>query len=138
MASRDLIGTAPALGVLLLCGCASTPGSPGLALNGSAPAGAALANNAAALVNTAAPTQSGTTDAAHADDPDGVEATRARVVVRPPMESEDDLICRREAKTGTHRRKRVCRTRAQIESERRLSQEWIRSGGRDGSPIVAR
>lgn len=46
--------------------------------------------------------------------------------------SPDELICRTQRVTGSHMPVRVCRTRAQMEEERREAQEILRRTGRLG------
>lgn len=41
----------------------------------------------------------------------------------PP--SEDEIVCRKERRTGTYIAKTVCRTRAQVESEREVGQNTL-------------
>lgn len=40
--------------------------------------------------------------------------------------SPDDVICRREVRTGSHFATRVCRTRAEIEATQQETQEFMR------------
>ena len=48
------------------------------------------------------------------------------------------VVCRREAKTGSHVRRTVCRSERQREIVRENSQDWLRSGGIQGGPVIAR
>ena len=64
--------------------------------------------------------------------PDGLAEQSAgiaqlrEVAVQSGTESPDDVICRREVRTGPHFSTRVCRTRAEIEATREDSQEFMR------------
>lgn len=40
-------------------------------------------------------------------------------------QDKDELVCRREQVTGSHFKKTVCRTRAQLEAERRSGQDAL-------------
>ena len=48
------------------------------------------------------------------------------VAVPESTGSPDDVICRREVRTGSHFATRVCRTRAEIEAAQQESQEFLR------------
>ncbi|WP_428099335.1 hypothetical protein [Candidatus Rariloculus sp.] len=48
------------------------------------------------------------------------------VTAQPSTGSPDEVICRREVRTGSHFSVRVCQTRAQIEAARDETQEFIR------------
>ena len=50
----------------------------------------------------------------------------------------DDLVCRKEVRVGSHRNRRVCFTRAQLEEITEQAQLWLRTGGYQGSATVAR
>ena len=52
-------------------------------------------------------------------------------------ESPDDVICRREVRTGSHFTTRVCRTRAEIEATQRETQEFMRERQRAGGAVGA-
>jgi len=58
------------------------------------------------------------------------------VQVRSP--GDGDIVCEKEATTGSHWKRRVCRTRSAMEQQRAASQEWLRTGGFSGSPSVVR
>jgi len=60
------------------------------------------------------------------------------VDVKAQSPFEDEIICERESKLGSHWKRRVCRTRAVVEQQRAASQEWLRTGGFSGSPTVVR
>ena len=46
--------------------------------------------------------------------------------VENDLESQPQLICKREKVTGSNRKQKVCRTKAQIERERQAAKEIIR------------
>jgi hypothetical protein len=50
----------------------------------------------------------------------------------------DELVCREEARVGTHLTRRRCFTRSQLDEATRSAQEWMRSGGRDGAATISR
>ena len=55
------------------------------------------------------------------------EIAQVREVAVPASTgSPDDVICRREVRTGSHFATRVCRTRAQIEAVQQETQEFMR------------
>jgi hypothetical protein len=60
------------------------------------------------------------------------------VDVKATSAGDGDIVCEREAKTGSHWKRKVCRTRDVVELERAASQEWLRTGGFSGSPTVVR
>lgn len=60
------------------------------------------------------------------------------VVVAMQEPGSDDLVCRKEARIGSHRSRRVCFTRAQLDEITRQAQLWMRTGGFEGGPTVAR
>jgi hypothetical protein len=60
------------------------------------------------------------------------------VDVRSQSPFEDEIVCEREAKLGSHWKRRVCRTQSLAEQQRAASQEWLRTGGFSGSPTVIR
>jgi hypothetical protein len=49
----------------------------------------------------------------------------------PDADSDQRLVCRRERQTGSHMKRRVCRTVAQIEAEREDAAEFIRNSNRE-------
>ena len=51
---------------------------------------------------------------------------------------DEEIVCRREQKTGSHMRRVVCRSERERAEMRESSQDWLRSGGLEGSPVVAR
>ena len=66
--------------------------------------------------------------------------TVAKTATLPAQVDEDhpeQLICRREKTTGSHRVTRICRTRSQIDEERDASQKMVRDATRlpDGSKV---
>ena len=71
-------------------------------------------------------------DASASPAPDGLaeqstEIAQLREVAAPSgTGSPDDIICRREVRTGSHFSTRVCRTRAEMEAAREDSQEFLR------------
>ncbi len=71
-------------------------------------------------------------DASASPAPDGLAeqsteiAQLREVAVQSVTGSPDDIICRREVRTGSHFSTRVCRTRAEIEAAREDSQEFMR------------
>lgn len=77
-----------------------------------------------------APSAEGDTSASLA--PDGLAEQSAgiaqlrEVAAQTETGSPDDVICRREVRTGSHFSTRVCRTRAEIEAAREDSQEFLR------------
>jgi hypothetical protein len=60
-------------------------------------------------------------------------AERATAVTVAPTTPTDDVICRKEQITGSHRTKTVCQTQAERRAVRSEAQEWFRTGGREGS-----
>ena len=50
----------------------------------------------------------------------------------------DEVVCEREQKTGTHMRRTRCMSRRDRAAMRESSQDWIRSGGLEGGPVVTR
>lgn len=60
------------------------------------------------------------------------------VDVKTQSPFEDEVVCEREAKLGSHWKRRVCRTRSVVDQQRAASQEWLRTGGFSGSPTVVR
>jgi hypothetical protein len=73
--------------------------------------------------------------------PEAVDALRASATeldAVPNGPGADEVVCRREEKTGSHVRRVVCRTERERASMRQNSQEWLRSGGQEGGPVVAR
>ncbi len=64
--------------------------------------------------------------------------SNVNVSVPMPDLNIDELDCRREIKTGSHRERERCMTRSQRRAIRQASQEWLRSGGWQGSPVVVR
>ena len=49
-----------------------------------------------------------------------------RMVSEEPSSLDSNLVCRKEAKTGSHIKRTVCRTQAQILEEREKSQAQLR------------
>lgn len=68
---------------------------------------------------------------------DEVRAAAAELELNDPG-GTDGVVCRREQKTGTHLRRVVCRSERDLAVMRESSQEWLRSGGIEGGPVVAR
>lgn len=68
---------------------------------------------------------------------DEVRAAASELDLTDAQEA-DGVVCRREQKTGTHMRRVICRTEAQRAAMRENSQEWLRSGGIEGGPVLAR
>ena len=61
----------------------------------------------------------------------------AQEATAPPQASvakADEVVCRREKTTGSHRVTRICRTRAQIDRQREDDQKMIRDMGRKPMP----
>jgi hypothetical protein len=50
----------------------------------------------------------------------------------------DTLVCRDEARVGTHMTRQRCFTRSQLERITRDAQEWMRTDGRYGEVTTAR
>ncbi|HEY5665973.1 MAG TPA: hypothetical protein VIV64_04565 [Gammaproteobacteria bacterium] len=64
--------------------------------------------------------------------------TSARVATAEESDGNDEgIVCRRESVTGTHRRVRICTTRAERELAREAAQETIREAGRMQGPLGA-
>jgi hypothetical protein len=63
----------------------------------------------------------------------------ARVATADSAADGDDegIVCRRESVTGTHRRVRICTTRAEREAARDAAQETMREAGRMQGPLSA-
>lgn len=68
---------------------------------------------------------------------DELRAAATEVDLAAPA-GADEVVCRREEKTGSHVRRVVCRTERERAMMRQNSQEWLRSGGLEGGPVVAR
>ncbi len=58
------------------------------------------------------------------------------VAVPESADSPDDVICRREVRTGSHFATRVCRTRAEIEAAQQESQEFLRERQSVGGAVA--
>jgi hypothetical protein len=57
------------------------------------------------------------------------EADRAKTEPALKPDASNELVCRREPVLGSHMTRRVCRTRAQMETERAAAVKLIRSIG---------
>lgn len=66
-------------------------------------------------------TQNRTTSEATADEVEFVDVLEVPEVA--DVSGKDELICRRERTTGSHRAKRVCRTRSSMENTEEKSKE---------------
>ncbi len=91
---------------LIVSACAGTGSTGGLAAAPGSSAAAAPGGDAQA--------------------PAEVAQVREVAVTAAATESPDDVICRREVRTGSHFATRVCRTRAEIEATQRETQEFMR------------
>lgn len=71
---------------------------------------------------------------------ENVKPTSDRVVgieVKPrTVPGPNEIVCDETILTGTHQQRELCLSRAQRRAERAASQEWLRSGGFGGSPVV--
>ncbi len=56
--------------------------------------------------------------------------------MRTPLQSDES--CRYERATGSHIATRKCYSAAEREAMAKGSEEWMRTGGRRGSPAVVR
>lgn len=68
----------------------------------------------------------------------GADIASKPVVAELQQPGSDDLVCRREVRVGSHLKRRVCFTQAQLEEITEEAQLWLRTGGFEGSPSVAR
>jgi len=66
-------------------------------------------------------TEQTSTSKAAADEVEFVEVLE--VAEMADVRDEDEIVCRRERKTGSHRAKRVCRSRSSVESTEEKSKE---------------
>jgi len=67
-----------------------------------------------------------------------LRASAKQVGIQPPSFSGDDVVCRKETRVGTHVRRERCFRRGELGEATRNAQEWLRSGGFQGSPTVVR
>ena len=134
--------------VLTLCAvslgmvaCASSPpesSAPAAQASSPAYSSASTAASTSTVASTPA-VASGTASSATAQSSDGelhvVAVPTVAKTSAPPAPAADEphgdeLICRREKTTGSHRVTRICRTRTQVEREREASQTMVRDAMR--------
>jgi len=97
-------------------------------------AGFALAFTACASQPSTPPTSTAGAVAAVADaDAEELRETAKVVAVQPEPATSDGVVCRRERVTGTHNPRRICTTSEARRQQRAEAQEWLRSGGRQGT-----
>lgn len=72
-------------------------------------------------------------ESAGAVDADAVVAAEARAETVPLSGASGNVVCRYEARTGSHLKRRQCFTRAQLRRMSAEAQEWLRSGGARGA-----
>ena len=102
----------------------------GLWLIVSACAGTGSNSGQAAAPGTSAAIASGA-----AAQPSAEIAQVREVAVAASTGSPDDVICRREVRTGSHFSTRVCRTRAEIEATQQESEEFMRQRQSRGGAV---
>ena len=110
-----------AMPLVVVAGCLSACVGPSIG------GGAAHATASRAAPVTAAPAVT-PQEAAQPTTADSTEQSAQERTAR-----EDEMICRREAVIGTHRRERRCYTRAQLDEMRRQAGEFLEEEGR---PLV--
>ena len=71
-------------------------------------------------------------------DANELRASATTVAVAPLPPSNDELICRKETRSGSHFSRKRCVTREQAERVRKNAQLWLRTGGMQGGGVVAR
>ena len=69
---------------------------------------------------------------------DELRANAKQVAIQPPSISGDDVVCREEVRVGTHIKRNRCFNRGELDQATRNAQEWLRTGGVDGSPTAIR
>ena len=61
-----------------------------------------------------------------------LRANAKQVAIQPPSISDDDVICRKETRVGSHFRRERCFQRGELKEATRNAQEWLRTGGING------
>jgi hypothetical protein len=71
-------------------------------------------------------------------DANDLRANAASVAIAPLQPNNDELVCRKETRSGSHFSRKRCVTREQAEHVRKNAQLWLRTGGKQGGGVVAR
>jgi len=127
-------GLAIVAGALLIA-CASTSGVEDAPVANAPAASEPAASVTAASTATASASGSAAQGAATAEAA-AADASTVELQAASDESSDDDLVCRREQVTGTHRRIRRCYTRAQRDSMREESQRLMRDEFREPAVVT--
>ncbi len=65
--------------------------------------------------------------------PEAFRANATPVVVEPQRRTGDTVVCREEARVGTHLKRRRCFTRRGLDAMREDAQRWVRTNGQEGA-----